>query len=106
MLGDGVNTASTVVWNFVRMCPFSYVFLRSQKLRCSDHHGPRHTPDILCKIPLLGGVGTQVEGSSPDGYFDLPGDLSLRGVDLSLTDYLGREVNLRGRPLSLQLTFE
>ena len=67
----------------------------------------RHSHDILCKIPLLGGVGTQVEASSPEGvYYDLPGDLSLRGFDLSLTDYLGREVNLRGRPLSLQLTFE
>ena len=107
VLGDGVNTSTQVVWNFVRMSPYSYLFLRSQRLRCVDHHGPRGTHDILCIIPLTGGTGTQVEASTPDGvYYDLQGEISLRSFDLSLTDYLGRPVNLRGRPLSMQITFD
>ena len=59
VLGDGVNTSTQVVWNFVRMSPYSYLFLRSQRLRCVDHHGPRGTHDIICIIPLIGGTGTQ-----------------------------------------------
>ena len=107
VLGDGENGAVSVKWHFVRMAPYSYLFLKSSKLRCVDHHGPRGTHDILCTIPLTGGVGTQVEASSPDGvYYDLQGELSIRGFDLSLTDYLGRPVNMRGRPLSMQLTFD
>ena len=85
----------------------NYVFLKSSKLRCVDHHSPRGTHDILCVVPLTGGVGTQVEASTPDGvHYDLQGELSIRGCDLSLTDYLGRPVNLRGRPLAMQLTFD
>jgi len=107
VLGDGENGATQVVWPFVRMAPYSYVFLKSSKLRCVDHHGPRGTHDILCVAPLTGGVGSQVETSSPDGvYYDLQGELSIRGFDLSLTDYLGRPVNLRGRPLAIQLTID
>jgi hypothetical protein len=107
VLGDGTNSSTQVVWSFVRMSPFNYVFLRSTRLRCVDIHGPRGTHDILCTIPLTQGVGSQIEASSPDGvYYDLQGDFSIRGFDLSLTDYLGRPVNLRGRPLALQLTFE
>ena len=107
VLGDGVNGATQVVWAFVRMAPYNYVFLKSSKLRCVDHHGPRGTHDILCIVPLTMGVGTQVEASTPDGlYYDLQGELSIRGFDLSLTDYLGRPVNLRGRPLAMQLTFD
>jgi hypothetical protein len=107
VLGDGENGAVSVTWHFVRMAPYSYLFLKSSKLRCVDHHGPRGTHDILCTIPLTGGVGTQVEASSPDGvYYDLQGELSIRGFDLSLTDFLGRPVNMRGRPLSVQLTFD
>ena len=107
MLGDGENDATQVVWPFVRMAPFNYVFLKSSKLRCVDHHGPRGTHDILCTVPLTGGVGTQVEASSPDGvYYDLQGELSIRGFDLSLTDWLGRSVNLRGRPMAMQLTID
>ncbi len=72
-----------------------------------DHHGPRGTHDILVSIPLTGGPGHQVEASTADGlYHDLQGQLSIRSFDIRLTDYLGRPVNLRGRPLALQLTFE
>jgi hypothetical protein len=107
VLGDGENGATQVVWSFVRMAPYSYVFLKSSKLRCVDHHGPRGTHDILCTVPLVQGVGSQVEASSPDGvYYDLQGEISIRGFDLSLTDWLGRSVNLRGRPLAMQLTFD
>ena len=107
VLGDGENGATQVVWPFVRMAPYSYVFLKSSKLRCVDHHGPRGTHDILCTVPLTGGVGTQVEASSPDSvYYDLQGELSIRGFDLSLTDWLGRSVNLRGRPVAMQLTID
>ena len=107
VLGDGEHGATSVTWQFVRMAPYNYVFLKSSKLRCVDHHGLRGTHDILCTVPLTGGVGTQVEASSPDGvYYDLQGDFSIRGFDLSLTDYLGKPVNLRGRPLAMQLTFD
>ena len=107
VLGDGENGATTVTWRFVRMAPYNYVFLKSSKLKCVDHHGPRGTHDILCTVPLTGGVGTQVEASTPKGlYYDLQGELSIRGFDLSLTDWLGRPVNLRGRPLAMQLTFD
>jgi hypothetical protein len=39
VLGDGTNSGSQVVWPFVRMSPFSYVFLKSTRLQCQDHHG-------------------------------------------------------------------
>ena len=107
VLGDGENGVTTVKWHFVRMAPYSYLFLKSSKLRCVDRHGPRGTHDILCTVPLTGGIGTQVEASTPEGvYYDLQGELSIRGFDLSMTDYLGRPVNMRGRPLSMQLTFD
>ena len=107
VLGDGINSSSQVVWNFVRMSPYNYLFLRSSRLRCVDHHGPRGTHDILCKIDLLQGVGAAVESSTPVGvYYELQGELSLKSFDIKLTDYLNRPVNLRGRPLSFQLTFQ
>jgi hypothetical protein len=107
VLGDGVNGSTQVVWNFVRMSPYNYLFLRSSRLRCVDHHGPRGTHDILCTIPILQGVGAAVEASTPIGvYYQLQGALSLKSFDIKLTDYLNRPVNLRGRPLSFQLTFQ
>ena len=107
VLGEGTNSGSTVVWPFVRMAPWSVLYLRSSRLRCENHHGPRGTHDILCSVPLTGGVGTQVEVSSPTGvYYNLAGGSSCRTIDLKLTDWLGRPVSLRGRPLSLQLIFE
>ena len=91
----------------MRMTPYTYLFLRSSRLRCVDHHGPRGTHDILCSIPLTGGPGQQVEASTPDGlFYDLQGEPSKRTFDMRLSDYLGRPVNLRGRPLALQITYE
>ena len=107
VLGDGTNSATQVVWSFVRMSPFNYVFLRSSRLRCVDHHGPRGTHDILCMVPLTQGTGSQIQFASPDSvYYDLQGETSLRTFDFSLTDYKGAPVNLRGRPLAFQLTME
>ena len=107
VLGEGANSGSTVTWPFVRMAPYSVLYLRSNRLRCENHHGPRGTHDILCSVPLTGGIGTQVEASSPTGvYYNLAGGSSCRTIDLKLTDWLGRPVNMRGRPLSLQMIFE
>ena len=107
VLGEGTISGSIVTWAFVRMAPWSVLYLRSNRLRCENHHGPRGTHDILCSVPLTGGVGTQVEVSSPIGaYYNLAGGSSCRTIDFRLTDWLGRAVNLRGRPLSFQLIFD
>ena len=107
VLGDGVNSGNTVTWSFVRMTPYSVLYLRSNRLRCENHHGPRGTHDILCSVPLTQGIGSQVEAHSPDGvYYNLAGGSSCRTMDFRLTDRLGRTVNLRGRPLSFQLIFK
>ena len=107
VLGEGTTSGSTVTWAFVRMAPWTVLYLRSNRLRCENHHGPRGTHDILCSVSLTGGVGTQVEGSSPTGaYYNLAGGSSCRTLDFRLTDWLGRTVNLRGRPLSFQLIFD
>ena len=106
VLGEGINSSAQVVWSFVRMAPYTTLYLRSHKMRCEETHGPRGTHHILMSIPLIGGVGSQVNASHPDGMFlPLAGNQSLRMFDVQLTDWLGRPVNLRGRPLSLQLSF-
>ena len=107
VLGDGTVNGLFVTWSFVRMAPYTVLYLRSNRLRCENHHGPRGTHDILCSVPLTQGVGSQVEAHSPDGvYYNLAGGSSCRTMDFRLTDWLGRAVNLRGRPLSFQLIFE
>ena len=105
VLGDGAIVGGQVIWSFVRMSPFNYVFLRSTRLRCVDHHGPSGSHDILAIIPLSQGTGSQVESSSPDGvFYRMKGNFSLQSFDLSLTDFKGTPVDLRGRPLALQIT--
>ena len=89
------------------MSPYTVLYLRSNALCCSDHHGPKGTHNILCSIPLTRGIGSSIEASSPDNvYYSLAGKRSIRTIDIELTDYMGRVVNLRGRPLALQLTFD
>ena len=106
VLGEGSNTSTQVVWSFVRMALYTTLYLRIHKLRCEDTHGPRGTHHILMSIPLTMGVGSQVNASHPDGMFlPLAGNQSLRSFDLQLTDWLGRPVNLRERPLCMQLLF-
>ncbi len=65
VLGDGAVSGSTLTWSFVRMAPYTVLYLRSNRLRCENHHGPRGTHDILCSVPRTQGVGSQVEYSSP-----------------------------------------
>ena len=65
------------------------------------------THNLLCAIPSTRGIGSSVEAASPDGvYYSLAGKRSIRNFDIALTDYKGNVVNLRGRPLALQLTFD
>ena len=107
ILGEGVNSNNTVTWSFVRMAPYSVLYLRSSRLRCENHHGPRGTHDILCSVVLHQGIGSQIEAHTPENvYYNLAGGSSCRTMDFKLTDWLGRVVNLRGRPLSFQLIFE
>ena len=68
VLGDGTNYASQVVWPWVRMAPYSCLFLRSTWLRCVDHHGLSGTHDILMSIPLTDGPGHQVVASGEGIY--------------------------------------
>ena len=107
VLGEGTVSAIFVTWPWIRVAPYDVLYLRSSRLRCENHHGPRGMHDILCSVPLTQGVGSQVEAHSPVGvYYNLAGGSSCRTMDFRLTDALGRAVNLRGRPLSFQLIFE
>jgi hypothetical protein len=106
VLGEGSNSSTQIKWSFVRMAPYTTLYLHSHKLRCEDTHDPRGTHHILMSIPLTMGIGSQVNASHPDGMFlPLAGNQSLRSFDLQLTDWLGKPVNLRQRPLCLQLSF-
>ena len=107
ILGEGIVSGIFVTWPWIRVAPYDVLYLRSNRLRCENHHGPRGMHDILCSVPLTQGVGSQVEAHSPVGvYYNLAGGSSCRTMDFRLTDALGRAVNLRGRPLSFQLIFE
>ena len=107
ILGEGTISNLFVTWSFVRMAPYTVLYLRSNRLRCENHQGPRGTHDILCSVPLTQGIGSQVEAHSPTGvYYNLAGGSSCRTMDFRLTAWLGRVVNLRGRALSFQLIFE
>ena len=87
VLGEGVVIGNTVTWSFVRMAPYAVLYLRSNRLRCENHHGPRGTHDILCSVPLTQGIGGQVEAQSPIGvYCSLAGGSSCRTMDFRLTD--------------------
>ena len=107
ILGEGIVSGIFVTWPWIRVAPYDVLYLRSSRLRCENHHGPRGMHDILCSVPLTQGVGSQVEAHSPVGvYYNLAGGSSCRTMDFRLTDALGRAVNLRGRPLSFQVIFE
>ncbi len=64
--------------------------------------GPEE-PTISCQPSPS---GHQVVSSGEGIYYDRQGELSSRSFDIRLTDYLGRPVDLKRRPLALQLTFE
>ena len=89
------------------MAPYEYLFLRSRRLTIDSCQDPNGRHDVIAQIPLTRGIGAVETGKTPDGvYMKLPNDLTLRNIDFSLTDYRGNDVNLRGRPLSLEICFD
>ena len=106
ILGPAV-AGSDLVWSFVTMAPYEYLFLRSRRLTIENCQDPNGRHDVITMIPLVNGIGAVEQSASPDGvYMKLPNDLTLRNIDFSLTDYKGNGVNLRGRPLSLEICFD
>ncbi len=65
VLGDGTVNGLFVTWSFVRMAPYTVLYLRSNRLRCEHHHGPRGTHDILCSVPLTQGVARKLKRILP-----------------------------------------
>ena len=62
---------------------------------------------MLAMIPLVKGIGSTEVAATADGvYLKLPRLLTLRNIDFELTDYLGKSVNMRGRPVSFELCFD
>ena len=107
VLGGATQTTTTVTWNFVRMSPYSCLYLRSHAMSCERTHGPRGTSNIICQVPLINGVGSQVLANMPDSCaLDLHDAVTLRSIDFQLTDYKGRVVDLKGRPLSFQISLD
>ena len=101
------TAGSDLVWSFVTMAPYEYLFLRSRRLTIESCQDPNGRHDVIAMIPLTRGIGAVETGKTPDGvYMKLPNDLTLRAIDFSLTDYKGGGVNLRGRPLSLEICFD
>ena len=101
------TSGSDLVWSFVTMAPYEYLFLRSRRLTIENCQDPSGRHDVIAQIPLTRGIGAVETGKTPDGvYMKLPNDLTLRNIDFSLTDYRGNDVNLRGRPLSLEICFD
>ena len=106
VLGPSSVENGNQVFSFISMQPFTDVYLRSRRLTCANMHAPDGSHDVICKIPLSEGVGKTVVSASPENvYYDL-GAISLRTIDFQLTDVYGTPVNLRGRPLSFQLTID
>ena len=91
---------------FVNTSLYHDVYLRSSRLTRHNSHGPRGDSDIIAKIAITKGVGTNIEDKTPDGvYYDL-GAHSFRMLDFRLTDIKGNVVDLRNNQLSLQLTID
>ena len=89
------------------MAPYEYLFLRSRRLTIENCQDPNGRHDVNAQIPLTRGIGAVEQAASPEGvYMKLPDDLTLRNIDFSLTDYLGNNVNLRGRPISFEICFD
>ena len=107
ILGDNSSVTGDVVWSFVKMAPYDYLFLRSRRLTVENSEDPNGRHDVLATIVLKNGIGSVETASTPDGvYMKLPRLLTLRSIDLELTDYLGKSVNMRGRPISVELCFD
>jgi hypothetical protein len=101
------TAGANLVWGFVTMAPYEYLFLRSRRLTIENCQDPNGRHDAIAMIPLVNGIGAVEHSASPEGvYMKLPTDLTLRNIDFSLTDYKGKNVNLRGRPLSFEICFD
>ena len=97
----------TIKWQFVKMSPYDYLFLRSRRLTVQNSHDPNGRHDVLAKIVLSKGIGAMEESDTPDGvYLKLPNDMTIRTIDFEITDVKGAIVNLRGRPVSFELCFD
>jgi hypothetical protein len=106
VLGPVSVDNDSLVFRFVKMSPYDDLFLRSHKLACHNIHGPRGEHDVLCKIVLDQGISRVQTGETPlNIYYDISPS-SLKTIDFRLTDYMGKVVNLRGRSLSFQVTFD
>ena len=106
ILGPATSGAN-LVWDFVTMAPYEYLFLRSRRLTIENCQDPNGRHDAIAMIPLVNGIGAVEQSASLEGvYMKLPTDLTFRNIDFSLTDYKGDVVNLRGRPLSLEICFD
>ena len=107
VLGDSSSVTGNLVFNFVKMSPYDYLFLRSRRLTVENSHDPNGRHDVLLKSMLVKGIGGMETASSPDGvYMRLSRDMTLRAIDFQLTDFRGNLVNMRGRPMSFELCFD
>ena len=89
------------------MAPYGYLFLRSRRLTIENCQDPNGRHDVIAMIPLTRGVGAVEQSASPEGVdMKLSNDLTLRNIDFALTDFKRNNVNLRGRPLSLEICFD
>ena len=107
ILGDSSSATGNIVWTFVSMAPYDYLFLRSRRLTVENSEDLNGRHDVLAVLPLVKGIGAVEQPSTADGiYMRLPKQMTLRNIDFELTDYKGKSVNLRGRPISFELCFD
>ena len=107
ILGGSSSTTGNLVWAFVSMAPYDYLFLRSRRLTVENSEDLNGRHDVLAVLPLVKGIGAVEQSSTADGiYMRLPKQMTLRNIDFELTDYKGKSVNLRGRPISFELCFD
>ena len=57
----------TIKWQFVKMSPYDYLFLRSRRLTVASSQDPNGRHDVICMIPLTNGIGAVETANSPDG---------------------------------------
>ena len=101
ILGDSTVVGGNLVWHMPCMAPCEYLFWRSRRLTCEGSHDPVGRHDVLACIPLVNGIGAVETTFFPHNVMmKCPPDLTLRSLDLQLTDYKGAVVNMRGLPLS------
>ena len=68
ILGNNSSVTGNLVFNFVKMSPYDYLFLRSRRLTVENSHDPNGRHDVLLKIMFVKGIGSTETASSPDGF--------------------------------------